>query len=161
MATTVVLRSVFSFDEVIAALFDKRIECRSTEVRVEGSEIVFDFVHPKDIEDAMTPAAEQRAEEPQPSTNDASEADRPSEASQPSEPTPAAERTQGENEQHARRLATEGAFRIFIGAQTEQEAFDAILQRCHAETPASLDSVKTWKINFRELVNEYEAWLRD
>ena len=145
MKPTPVQRYLFSKEEVIAALFDVTIPCEFKDVRIDGDEVVVEFVNPRVVD------------QPQPQGGDQDQAEQPPE--RPIAPEQSRSRA-GENEYEAISLCETQGFRTFLEVKTAEAAQRILLERCHAKIFSEFDTVKTWKANFRDVVAEYEVWLR-
>lgn len=145
MKPTPVDRYVFSQDEVIAALFPSGIPCDSKEIRIVDDEVVIDFVSP-------------RARDPQEVSEAPADDGFPGDI-QSAEPEQPPERPHGANEQEATALCAKKAFQTFLEVKTEEAARRILLDRTHAKHFQEFDTVKSWKVNFREIVGEFEAWM--
>lgn len=152
MKPTPVSRFYFSQDEVVAALFPSGIPSKARELRFDGDELVVDFVNPtlSDIVDDVPlkpdPPADEDSDFP---------GDRPSPEKDEAPPTKV-----GPNEIEARELCAERGFQTFLEVRTEEAAQKILLEKCKAPDFRSLDTEKYKKAAFRDLVGDYEAWLR-
>lgn len=159
MKPTPVHRFYFSQDEVIAALFPSGIPSKATELRIDGDELVVDFVNPVGAEQA--PARQTK----EPSTADD---DFPGDRSvvRRDEDGVADSRTAdspgkiGPNEQEARALCAERGFQTFLEVKTDEAALRILLHKCGAGNISEIDTNKYKKSHFRDLVGEYQVWLR-
>lgn len=151
MKPTPVHRYLFSKDEIIAALFDVKPSCDYPEIRIDGDEVVIEFVNPKGVEHLLdTPEDDGGFPGDQPSKMDDSDTQR-----QPEE-----KRTVGDNEREAIDLCNNKAFQTFLEVKTPEAAQRVLLDRTHAKHLGELDTVKSWKANFRDVVAEFDMWMR-
>lgn len=159
MKPTPVSRFYFSLDEVTASLFPSGIPSKSIEMRVEGDELVVDFVSPTtpDME-TVAGAVPPGSQDPESEEREDFPGDSPSSADQQVDDRPPAK--VGPNEQEARDLCSQRGFQTFLDVRTEEAAVKVLLNKCRAPDLRSLDTEKYKKAAFRDIVGEYEVWLR-
>ncbi len=162
MKPTPVSRFYFSQDEVVASLFPSGIPSKSVEFRLDGDELIVDFVDPKadPLHDTHTHKGVQPSddhERPAPDPADDYPGGRPS-PSDKQEDRPAAK--VGQNEIEARDLCAQRGFQTFLEVRTEEAALKVLLDKCKAPDLRSLDTEKYKKAAFRDVVADYELWLR-
>lgn len=138
-------RYLFSKEEVVAALFDNALPCEYRDVRVEGDEVIVEFVNPKIIDDVPAKPRDPDIDFP---------------GDQPAAPAETRRSPAGDNEREADGLCASKAFQTFLEVKTEEAARRVLLDRTRAKVFAELDTVKSWKANFRDVVAEYEMWMR-
>ena len=153
MKPTPVHRFYFSQDEAIAALFPSGITSKSIEMRVEGDELVIDFVSPTTVVDADV-GLDRSAED----AGDDFPGDRQSTAEKQDDGRPPAK--VGPNETEARDLCSQRGFQTFLEVRTEEAALKILLEKCRSPDFRSLDTEKYKKAAFRDVVADYELWLR-
>lgn len=160
MKPTPVSRFYFSQDEVIAALFPSGIPSKSIELRIDGDELVVDFVNPVVVDEAPAEEPERPAQEQEDGSPDDHLS--PLEYAQKAK-REAAETTTvktGPNEEEARHLCAQRGFQTFLEVRTEEAALKILLDKCRSPDLRSLDTEKYKKAAFRDIVAEYELWLR-
>lgn len=154
MKPTPVHRFYFSQDEVIAALFPSGIPSKAIELRVDCDELVVDFVNPTSTDQMPAPdPAEHPADQ-----KDDFPGDQRSPSDKPDDDRPPAK--VGPNEEEARDLCAQRGFQTFLEVRTEEAARKILLDKCRSPDLRSLDTEKYKKAAFRDLVAEYELWLR-
>jgi hypothetical protein len=159
MKPTLTHRYLFSKEEIIAALFDVKPTCDYPEIRIDGDEVVIEFVNPKHVEQQLTTPEDDTFPGDQPSkTDDEDERLSPLEYSQKVEQQQ--RKPAGENEREALDLCGQKIFQTFLEVKTEEAAQRVLLERCHAKSLSELDTVKSWRANFRDVVAEFDMWMR-
>ena len=161
MRPTPVHRFYFSQDEVIAALFPSGIPSKARELRMDGDELIVDFVDPAiaSVETTSDGVWENRFTTKAEVYKELQD-DLPGDRTLPGN----AERRQddrrkiGDNELEADALCGQRMFQTFLEVKTEEAARRIVLERTRARDFGELDTVKSWKANFRDLVGEFEAW---
>jgi len=155
MKPTPVHRFYFSQEEVIASLFPSGIPSKAIEMRVDGDELVVDFVNPAIVhqEPSAEPSIQLGVDD-----DDGFPGDSPPAGDRKDEDRPPAK--VGPNEIEARDLCSQRGFQTFLEVRTEEAALKVLLDRCKALDLRSLDTEKYKKAAFRDVVAEYELWLR-
>lgn len=154
MKPTPVHRFYFSLNEAIAALFPSGIPALAREMRIEGDELIIDFISPTVAQDDPDDGLDRSAED----AGDDFPGDRPSTQDKPADNRPAAK--VGPNEQEARDLCSQRGFQTFLEVRTEEAAQKILLEKCKSPDFRSLDTEKYKKAAFRDVVADYELWLR-
>lgn len=153
-------RYLFSKEEVVAALFDNAPPCEYRDIRVEGDEVVIEFVNPKFVDDV--PVKEDVPEDQFPGDRQRQDtaADEHLSPLEYAQQQQAKRAPAGENEREANGLCASKAFQTFLEVKTEEAARRILLERTHAKAFSEFDTVKSWKANFRDVVAEYDMWMR-
>lgn len=154
MKPTPVHRFYFSQDEVIASLFPSGIPSKAIELRIDGDELVIDFVNPAVALDVSDDSLDRSAED----AGDDFPGDRQSTAGKQDDDRPPAK--VGPNETEARDLCSQRGFQTFLNVRTEEAALKILLEKCKAPDFRALDTEKYKKAAFRDVVADYELWLR-
>ncbi len=151
MRPTPVHRFHFSIDEVIAAIFPSGIPAQGREMRVEGDELIIDFVNPKIDPLHSGPAVD--GEQLSHNHDDDLDGDRTvSDGAKPAKLGPVAE--------EASELCKERGFQTFLEVKTEEAAVKILFDRLRITHWGDIDTNKYKKAEFRDLVGEYQVWLR-
>lgn len=156
MKPTPVHRFYFSQDEVIAALFPSGIPSKARELRIDGDELVVDFVDPKSDPlhaDHRHTGIKPESDRPAEDTDDEPMGDQRDEDGRPPGKV-------GPNEQEARDLCQQRGFQTFLEVKTDEAAQRILIEKCKAPDMRSLDTEKYKKAAFRDVVADYELWLR-
>jgi hypothetical protein len=137
-----------SKEEVIAALFDNAVRCQYRDIRIDGDEVVVEFVNPATddtIADSTGDDEQHRAED----------------SRQPAAPEPDKPHLEkiGPNEAEITDLIEQGVFRAFLSAANREQAKAIVLEKTNASSFSQFDREKYKRANLRDLIGEYQAWL--